>query len=558
MSDGGGCDDAVDTLGQYASILLLSLEHALAAAAAAADEDESYEHEVNSIVMTLSWMCRDARDLFEQNDCCRLPAYHFLKRSAYAMHAVFGSATPRNVLIQGPAGCGKTTLTNRIFKWAREELKMDAYMLAPTQAAAELLDSGQTIHSFLHMRKTDSIAELEAKFDRFIEYGRYASLFAPKDPYPHLLVIDEISMVGDSLLAALDFVLRNRNGGDPTRLFGGVCVVCVGDFCQLPPVAAKKAFEWEQWAKFRFVKVHLEHPLRQSEDLAWFNYLQRVRCGGVRYYSENDGGPARISEQEYEQIMSVADAHRRPVILSAVNAAVEELNAREFNRLKAPIEESYRASDYLVRRSTEHLQDGRERLRWTRVTDQEPQSQDIEKIEKSYRLPSMLSFKVGAKYIITYNICKADGLYNGLSCVYVGRGMFEYKRRDGVTDKVERVSTTRLSSMHTVPTGREPNLFVCRAQLALRLGYAQTIHKSQGMTMSSVVLDLRKIRCPGQYYVACSRVRSRNDIRVLSPTTTKLSISGAVLAYVFGGGDGNNDDDDDDDCENGDDDVMNL
>ncbi len=87
--------------------------------------------------------------------------------------------------------------------------------------------------------------------------------------------------------------------------------------------------------------------------------------------------------------------------------------------------------------------------------------------------------------MITYNLCKKEGIYNGQTCVYVGEGQFEYRNRGG---ELARVPWDRLISTHIVPTGREPELFVTREQIALRLGYAQTIHKSQGQ-FSSVQLS---------------------------------------------------------------------
>lgn len=133
------------------------------------------------------------------------------------------------------------------------------------------------------------------------------------------------------------------------------------------------------------------------------------------------------------------------------------------------------------------------------------------------------------RYVVTQNVSKLNGLYNGQTCVYVGNQRFEYRYKG----ELRIANAPQLIAEHIVPTGRA-NISIRRLQLALRLGYAQTVHKSQGMTLPRVVFDMRNIRCPGQYYVACSRVRSRQDMVVRNPSRSALRISGVVLAYVFG------------------------
>jgi len=485
--------------------------------------DESSDVSDNTIV-AFSQTCPEAMQL-----CTHLSIVHFRQNAALALDAVFTHR--RNLLIQGPAGCGKTTLTNRIFKEARRRFGSKpgaVVMLAPTQAAAELLEIGQTIHSFLHIRKTETLETLEYKYDRFLQHRRaYASIFDNKDEFPSLIIVDEISMCGIKLLTAMDFILRRRKGGREDVIFGGACVVCVGDFCQLPPVCDQYAFTWPQWSDFHFVKVLLERPLRHNGDRQWFHYLQRVRCGGVRYFSSSDGGPSTISDAEYEIAMHDIDAADRPIILSAENKAVEELNDREFRRVPTPLERTLIANDYLVRRITgDHG-----RTQWVAVNDEAATDEDLLLMKKSWRLQTWVPLKIGAKYVITQNLNKTRGIYNGKTCIYAGNSRFRYYNAN--TNQNDFVTVDDLRSSHMMPTGRFPDLYIMREQVALRLGYAQTIHKSQGMTMDKVILDLRKIRCPGQYYVACSRVRSRDDIRVRNPTTGKLQVSGQVLAYVF-------------------------
>lgn len=473
------------------------------------------------LLIAFSHTCRAARYVLEVH-CTRLSVFHFVISSASVLDAVI--TRRRNVLIQGPAGCGKSTLTNRLYKEASEVIE-NVYMLAPTQAAAELLTHGVTIHSFLRIRKTQEMDQLEAMYRLWTEKrSSYSSVFNPKDPFPNLIIIDEISMTGCNLLMNVDFILRRRrNCLDRNRVFGGAQVVFVGDFCQLPPVCDTYAFKWGEWPNLELLKFTLQHPLRHDCDREWFMYLQRVRCGLVRTIGSEEGGPNIIDAAEYERIMTSGDGRQRPIVLGAENKRVDDMNKREFDRIKAPVEKTIFSVDSLMRarRGANGL------VVWSNVQDQHPTAEDLAKMANTYRLPNSIQLKVGARYVITYNINKKKGIYNGATCVYIGGDCFELQA-SGVT-----IGLSELQAHHVVPTRRQDDLFIMRFQIALRLGYAQTIHKSQGATIDRVIADLSTVRCPGQYYTALSRVRSRQDIWVINPTSRRLNVSGDVLVFVY-------------------------
>lgn len=495
--------------------------------------------------------------------------------AARVMHDIF--SRQRNVLIHGSGGVGKTSLTARLYAHARDVYGPRVAMIAPTQAAAELLTDGVTIHSFLGLKKTMMRAELEDMHALHRQSrSKHSFTFARRktQPFPKVAFMDEISMVGVKLLYNMDFVMRRRPDCiDENEMFGGCRVVMVGDFCQLPPVADAYAFEWPLWPQLNVVVHHLTKPLRQDNDRAYFNYLQAVRSGAVKKVRSaprlsraptnahlqvregNPNEPTEIDEAEYTRLMTLEDVAQRPLVISALNDAVEQMNTQEFARIPAAVELTVQAHDVLarlVRRS------GAEPS-WRILDDEQPTPADLEKIRKTWRLQvrsapgrcrrdsrrtqEIVELKAGARYVITINLCKKKGIYNGRTCVYEGDGWFRLSNGD-------RVPSALLEGTHCVATHREADLYIMRRQLALRLGYAQTIHrvsyvrcrhcvlcsrpthKTQGMTLDKVIVDLRTLRFPGQYYVAMSRTRRREHTYIIRPTDNRILHSDRVLEFL--------------------------
>jgi ATP-dependent DNA helicase PIF1 len=366
-------------------------------------------------------------------------------------------------------------------------------------------------------------------------------------------------MIGVGLLRCIDFVMRNRTGArDSQALFGGARVVFVGDFCQLPPVCDSYAFKWDEWPMLNLCYASLTRSLRQDGDREWYEYLQRIRRAEIEYIRSNDPQtPEEITLAQYEAIMTSQDLTAKPLVLSADNAVVEELNMREFQRIESPVEMTYVAQDSLVKQIK--MPGGLSM--WQRMQDVQPTAADMQKVQNCWRLQNEVQIKVGARYVITFNLNKANGVYNGQTCVYEGGGMF---RLLSAKFGGALVNANDLIAEMAVATQRLENVFIQRRQIALRLGYAQTIHRSQGMTLSNCLVDLRTLRCAGQYYVAMSRVRSRRDIRMMCPTNAKIRHSHEVLFFlrsndlleVGGGGGAICVEDDDDNDPIGEDEMM--
>lgn len=351
----------------------------------------------------------------------------FWSTSAQVLDAV---AQQRNCEVLGPAGCGKSTLLSRIYDTMTER-RVRVSVIAPTQAAAELIPFGETIHAFLHIKSTEKLATLEEWYTKYQERGTFGRIFGarpgggsrrpkPLPPFPDLLLCDEVSMIGSNLLENMDYILRHRRDcPQPNKMFGGATVVFFGDFCQLPPVGDSRAFKWDKWEQVNMVHFHLDKPLRQVGDKAWFRYLQNVRQGSVLYIRESDGGPIIIGANEYDELMK---QEKPPFVLSAVNEKVEKMNADEFARVPGPTT-FHNCHDVLVQ------QDPLTK-RFRVVAEHLPTPEDSEIVNRCYRLQQTVHLKIGARYVITMNLNKKRGIYNGQQCEYIGDGRFRLYSND--------------------------------------------------------------------------------------------------------------------------------
>lgn len=552
--------------------------------------------------------------------------------------AVLHSRVP--VLLTGPGGCGKTSTLQLLLK-RLIDLKVyrpdEIRIVCPTHQSRELMapfewESGvhvTTLHSFLCLNRTPSGAKLDEMLARFRNQNR--TMHFPSRL--RLLVIDEVSMVGERLFACVDRLLREYppTHMDPTRRtlpFGGVQLLMSGDFGQLPPVGDRWAFLGDLWTQQLHPEVvELDFPLRQSSDLEWFEVLQSIRLGRERqiphqlfdrmvttehlsqlfdeeaYYrtfihrareaglcrfrgteiqtpwsffrwnvpasyfdakglllppltpltrrrgkstnssrspgdfeKENDEEEETDETENEEEIDRESIDHSQmyspnirphldmflepwstyhrsllkgplasswPLELSSDNRKVEEMNTRILARNPFPVDQELVAKDQFFRK---HLnQFGRP----TRVIldDYRATPLDLAKLQAIWRFPRSLTLKVGARYLVTANLVPEWGLWNGATLIYVGGGMF--MDRHG-----RRFHQLRL--MSSVTLRLQNDIWVRRRQVALRLGYALTVHRSQGMTVDEAIVNASQIRTHGQLYVALSRVRTRNGVFLLN------------------------------------------
>ena len=391
--------------------------------------------------------------------------------------------TGKNVFITGSAGTGKTYLLHQYINYLKER-RVYPTIVAPTGIAASHL-RGQTIHSYFALGIRESIDEGYVEFLKEKQYlkRRFSKL--------DLLIIDEISMVSPELFSSMDLILRGFKESDAP--FGGIQVVISGDFFQLPPVSKtprEKRFAWQSpvWRDLALETCYLQEKFRQ-EDVRLIQILDDIRRGEISENSE------RLLEGRYEKILS---SHFAPTRLYTHNIDVDRINLEELERLP-----------------------GQEKLF---VYESKGAAKYIEKIFKSSLVQEELTLKKGAVVIFIKNN-QEEGYVNGTT------GTVE---SFSPIDTMPIVRTTEGKKIKLEPEewsleNENGKVLATVSQVPLRLAWAITIHKSQGMTLDAAEIDLSKTFEKGQGYVALSRIRNIEGLRLMGLNTMALSVDPLML-----------------------------
>lgn len=392
----------------------------------------------------------------------------------------------RNVFLTGSAGTGKTYTLNKYIEWLREH-KVPVAKTASTGIAATHMN-GTTIHSWSGIGVKDFISRtglLKLKDKKYLKKNTQKT---------HVLIIDEISMLHRKQLDLVNEVLQYLR--QSTAPFGGMQVIFAGDFFQLPPVTNtqlhsrdKMAFMSAAWVEAQPVVCYLDKQYRQDEN-ELTSILNQIRQQEVPYES-------------YEQLMKTADKEFsiEPTKLYTHNADVDRINAQELNKLDAEVHEFDAKTS------------GNKKM--------------LEGFVKSLLVPRKLKLKEGAKVMFLKNNHEI-GVMNGT----IGRVTGFSKDKDGNPIPVVQLMNGRILEV-------EPELWsidnekggrlVSLKQIPLRLAWAMTIHKSQGMTLEAAEIDLSKTFEAGQGYVALSRLRNLEGLRLLGMNDKSLMLDALAL-----------------------------
>jgi hypothetical protein len=373
-----------------------------------------------------------------------------------------------NVFITGSAGTGKTYLLSQFIQYLKER-RIYPTIVAPTGIAASHL-KGQTIHSFFALGIRDSVVD-----DEYVEHLLQKKHLKSRFDKVQILIIDEVSMVSPEIFESMDKILRGFK--DFTQPFGGVQVVISGDFFQLPPVSKEpkvKRFAWQapSWKALELKSSYLQEKFRQADN----------------------------------QLITILDEIRNNAVSIASHALLQSCMNREFNTSFTPTK-LYTHNIDVDRINLQELYELEGQIKEFKYSSK-GSSKNVEKIFKSSLVLEVLQLKKDAVVMFIKNNPE-KGYLNGTTGVVVG---FE-----GLSPIVRTTLGTRI---YVAPEEWSlENAFgekvASVSQLPLRLAWAITIHKSQGMTLDCAQIDLSKTFEVGQGYVALSRVKSIDGLKLM-------------------------------------------
>lgn len=382
-----------------------------------------------------------------------------------------------SVLLTGPAGAGKTFVLNQFIKLAKSEGKHVSVTATTGLAATHL--GGTTIHSWSGIGVQDFLPQ---GFAEHIAKGR-REIIEKTD----VLIIDEISMLHDYRLDMVDEACRLIRRKDIP--FGGIQVIMSGDFFQLPPInrgdsrAGGFVVHSNVWQELDPTICYLQEQHRQDDEQL-LDILNALRAGDIRRHHAEQL-LARVDQQPGDDA-TLTELH-------TVNIDVDRINEAKLDQLSG------------------------DELFYTQSTT--GSDNYVENLQRSVLAPSVLRLKKGALVMAVKNATDRKYANGSIGTVIEFEPATEYpvvKFKSGAT-------VTMSPETWELRDGDKKRASI--SQIPLRLAWAITVHKSQGMTLDAARIDLRKAFVEGMGYVALSRVKNLDNLYLHGINRTALQVS---------------------------------
>ncbi len=420
------------------------------------------------------------RLIARQNLLCDTKGEQLRMRQEQALHIMMSG---KPVFLTGPAGSGKTYVLNQLIRHLKRQRKEVAVTASTGIAATHL--GGTTIHSWSGLGIRDEITNQDKAW--LADNARLNKRYNMTD----VLIIDEISMLHGARLDMINEVAKLMRGNDEP--FGGMQVIMTGDLFQLPPINRGRApddfvHQSKAWAELNPSICYLTSQHRQNEG-ALLSLLDALRTDSFDEYH---------GETLQERVGLIPDEDTVVTRLYTHNINVDTINDQQLALL--PGDSEFYEMETSGRKPS------------------------IEQLQKSVLAPIDLELKIGAEVMFVANNFVA-GFANGT--------------RGQVVDFEDSYPRVRLQSNGKV-IKVEPHIWryeedgrerATVAQLPLRLAWAITIHKSQGMSLDSALIDLSRAFTYGMGYVALSRVRSIDGLYLSGINDMALRLHPDI--YIF-------------------------
>lgn len=411
----------------------------------------------------------------------------------------FINQTQRSVFLTGKAGTGKTTLLREIIATTHK----NTVVVAPTGIAA-LNAGGVTIHSMFQLPFGGFIPDNSAldfsesaKFETKATLRRHFKMSGLKKSVirnMELLIIDEVSMLRADLLDAMDFMMQTvRKKNNP---FGGVQVLFIGDLLQLPPVIRddewrilKKYYQGKFFFHSQVVQqnpplyIELDKIFRQTDD-AFISVLNNLRNNKI---SNED----IVALNQYVQPNFDLKANKGYITLTTHNTKADLMNADALDSLE-----------------------GKEWLYSPEIIGDFP--------DKIFPVEAQLRLKEGAQIMFVKNDLSFDKKYfngkMGIIKSLSAKEILVHFPEENKTIEVEKYEWQNIRyKVNNTTKEIEEEVLGTFVHYPIKLAWAITVHKSQGLTFDKAALDVSQVFLPGQAYVALSRLRSLQGLILLSP-----------------------------------------
>ena len=388
--------------------------------------------------------------------------------------------TGANVFLTGEPGSGKTHVINEFIRWL-QSCGIEPSITAATGIAATHV-GGMTLHSWSGIGISESLSK--ADVDRIATKEHVARRLQKAQ----VLIIEEISMLSAATFQMADAVCREVRRVD--KPFGGLTVILVGDFFQLPPISRNRdavfAFSSKIWKELHLFTCYLTEQYRQ-DDSDFLAVLSAIRSGEVEEMHHD-----RLMTRSVQPTELPAETPK----LFSHNADVDRINAEELAKLKT------------LPRKFHMTSKGKDSL--------------VEGLMRGCLSPETLELREGAAVMFTKNSPQGKFVNGTLGIVtgFDASGMPIVETKEGLTISTEPMEWQ---------VEEQGKVKASVSQIPLRLAYAMTVHKSQGMSMDAAVMDLSRAFEYGQGYVALSRVRRLSGVYLTGLNARALEVHPEIL-----------------------------